>query len=47
MKRETMAMKNPTHPGRSVRENCLQPLGLSVTEAAEVLGVADTRYQGF
>ena len=33
-------MKNPPHPGRSVRENCLQPLGLSVTEAAGVLGVA-------
>lgn len=33
-------MKNPPHPGRSIRENCLQPLGLSVTEAAEVLGVA-------
>ena len=35
-----MAMKNPPHPGRSVRENCLDPLGLRVTEAAEVLGVA-------
>ena len=37
---ETMAMKNPPHPGRGIRENCLEPLGLSVTEAAEVLGVA-------
>ncbi len=35
-----MPMKNPPHPGRSVRENCLDPLALSVTEAAEVLGVA-------
>ena len=35
-----MAMKNPPHPGRSIRENCLEPLGLSVTAAAEVLGVA-------
>ena len=35
-----MAMKNPPHPGRSIRENCFEPLGLSVTEAAEVLGVA-------
>ena len=35
-----MTMKNPPHPGRSIRENCLEPLGLSVTEAAEVLGVA-------
>ena len=36
----TMAMKNPPHPGRSIRENCLDPLGLSVTEAAKLLGVA-------
>ena len=35
-----MAMNNPPHPGGSIRENCLEPLGLSVTEAAEVLGVA-------
>ncbi len=35
-----MAMKNPPHPGGSIRENCLEPLGLSVTEAADVLGVA-------
>ncbi len=35
-----MAMIDPPHPGRSVRENCLEPLGLSVTEAARVLGVA-------
>ena len=37
---DTMPMKNPPHPGRSIRENCLDPLGLSVTEAARVLGVA-------
>ena len=35
-----MAMKNPPHPGRSIRENCLEPLGLNVTDAARVLGVA-------
>ena len=35
-----MPMKNPTHPGRSIKENCLVPLGLSVTEGAKVLGVA-------
>ena len=33
-------MKTPPHPGRSIKENCLEPLGLSVTEAARVLGVA-------
>ena len=27
-----MAMKNPPHPGLSVRHDCLEPLGLSVTE---------------
>ena len=35
-----MGMKNPPHPGLSIRENCLAPVGLSVTEAAKVLGVA-------
>ncbi len=36
-----MAMSNPPHPGRSIRENCLEPLGLSVAgAAARVLGVA-------
>ena len=33
-------MSDPPHPGRSIRENCLEPLGLNVTEAARVLGVA-------
>jgi addiction module HigA family antidote len=33
-------MKNPSHPGHSIKENCLDPLGLNVTEAAKVLGVA-------
>ena len=33
-------MFNPLHAGRSIRENCLEPLGLNVTEAARVLGVA-------
>lgn len=32
-------MKNPVHPGRILREDCLEPLGLSVTKAARVLGV--------
>jgi addiction module HigA family antidote len=34
-----MPMKNPVHPGRIVRHDCLEPLGLSVTKGAEVLGV--------
>ena len=35
-----MSMKNPPHPGLSVRHDCLEPLGLSVTEAAKRLGVS-------
>lgn len=34
-----MAMKDPVHPGVIVREECLKPLGLSVTEGASRLGV--------
>ena len=34
-----MAMNNPIHPGEIVREECLKPLGLSVTEGARRLGV--------
>ena len=32
-------MKNPAHPGRIVKSACLEPLGLSVTAGAKVLGV--------
>ena len=35
-----MPMKNPPHPGLSVRHDCLEPLGLNVTEAAKRLGVS-------
>lgn len=34
-----MPMKNPPHPGESVRRDCLEPLGLSVTVGAKALGV--------
>jgi len=34
-----MEMHNPAHPGEIVREECLKPLGLSVTAAADALGV--------
>jgi addiction module HigA family antidote len=34
-----MIMKNPPHPGRIVRQECIEPVGLTVTEAAERLGV--------
>lgn len=32
-------MKSPAHPGRFVKTEVIEPLGLSVTAAAEVLGV--------
>jgi|SRR5580658_4488532 len=35
-----MPMKNPAHPGRIVRHDCLEPLGLSETAGAKVLGVS-------
>jgi addiction module HigA family antidote len=35
-----MLMHNPPHPGEVLRELCIEPLGLSVTEAAEALGVS-------
>ena len=35
----TMSMHNPPHPGGIVRRHCLEPLGLSVTGAAEGLGL--------
>jgi antitoxin HigA-1 len=33
-------MKSPPHPGRVVWQECLEPLGLSVTDAAKALGVS-------
>ena len=35
-----MPMKKPPHPGRSIKDACLEPLGLTVTEGATILGVA-------
>jgi len=34
-----MEMDNPAHPGEVIRELCLEPLGLTVTAAADALGV--------
>ena len=34
-----MAMRTPPHPGLSVRHDCIDPLGLTITETAEILGV--------
>lgn len=35
-----MRMHNPPHPGEVLRELCLAPLKLTVTDAAEALGVS-------
>ena len=35
-----MKMHNPPHPGEVLRELCLRPLGLTVTDAARALGVS-------
>ncbi len=32
-------MNNPPHPGRSIKDACLDPLELSITKGAEILGV--------
>lgn len=34
-----MAMKNPPHPGELVKFDCIEALGISVTDAADALGV--------
>jgi addiction module HigA family antidote len=35
-----MGMHNPPHPGEVIRSLCLEPLGLTVTDAAAALGVS-------
>ena len=35
-----MAMKTPPHPGATVLHDCIEPLGLSITDAAAALGVS-------
>ena len=36
----SIQMNNPPHPGEILKELCLEPMGLSITEAAEALGVS-------
>ena len=36
---QPMTMKNPPHPGLVVLQECIEPLGLTITRAAEALGV--------
>jgi antitoxin HigA-1 len=35
-----MRMHNPPHPGEVIKSLCLEPLGVTVTQAAEALGVS-------
>jgi addiction module HigA family antidote len=35
-------MKNPPHPGGTVLRQCIEPLGLTITDAADALGVTRT-----
>ena len=35
-----MKMHNPPHPGEILRELCIEPLGITVTNAARALGVS-------
>lgn len=35
-----MRMHNPPHPGEIIREFCIEPLNLTVTDAAKALGVS-------
>jgi addiction module HigA family antidote len=35
-----MPMKNPPHPGKVVLHDCIEPLGLTITDAAAALGVS-------
>ncbi len=34
-----MGMYNPPHPGEIIREFCVEPLNITITEAARALGV--------
>jgi addiction module HigA family antidote len=37
-----VALKNPPHPGGFVLRQCIEPLGLNITQAAAALGVTRT-----
>ena len=34
-----MGLHNPPHPGHSIRRDCLEALGLTVTDGAKILGI--------
>ena len=37
-----MAVKNPVHPGRIIKYDCMEALGLNITDTAKALGVVRT-----
>ena len=41
-----MKMHNPPHPGEVLRSLCLEPLGLTVSDAARALGVSRKTLSG-
>ena len=38
-RKQLMTKKNPPHPGAIVLEECIEPMGLTITDAAQALGV--------
>jgi addiction module HigA family antidote len=38
-RKQPMTMKNPPHPGLVVLQECIEPSGLTITDAAAALGV--------
>jgi len=38
-RKQPLTMKNPPHPGLVVLEECIEPSGLTITDAAAALGV--------
>lgn len=43
----SLRVKNPSHPGAFVKAEIIAPLGLSVTQAARVLGVTRPALSAF
>lgn len=41
-----MIMYSPPHPGEVIKELCLEPLGLTITEAAKALGISRSTLSG-
>lgn len=46
-KTQGIRMKNPAHPGGFVKAEILEPLGLSVTDAAQALGITRAALSAF